>query len=160
HVGRALGASRRQVPRTFSPLGGFVTKSRSAVFDPAGARLLDVRPGGQLFKLSYAVTGVATGHYITPSIGPTKLSIGADNEPYGSIVGRGFKWIHDPTLTILDHDDQPVGAIRSFPRRNNWSPTVDYVLSVKPTLRGELRRLLIAAPTVVAMVRRAQQQSR
>ncbi|MGI9598624.1 MAG: hypothetical protein ACR2QK_20835, partial [Acidimicrobiales bacterium] len=34
HLGRALGASRRQVPRT-SPLGGFVTRSRSAVFDPA-----------------------------------------------------------------------------------------------------------------------------
>ncbi len=151
HVGRTLGLIRRQ------GRGGFAKQGPAAVFDPGGAELLRVAQGTKRFNFVFDVTGVASARYETSTIGGREMVIEANNERFGSIRGPAYRGMTASTMEILDQNRNPVGGIRSISAGSSFSSWDHYVMSIKPHVGGELRRLLIAAPLVIAFAKRAQQ---
>jgi hypothetical protein len=152
HVGKPLGAVRMQTRRSFQSAGP------TTVFDHGGTRILHILRKTSFFNYSYEVTGVSEGAYGGATIGGKELLIEANNERYGSVRGPSFRGLGSSRLEILDQDRNQVGAIRSF--RASTSPFVSlnhYVMSVDPSVRGEFRRLLVAAPVIAEFVKRTQQ---
>ena len=147
HVGRRLGATRLVRPANVLALNPGPVN----IFDPGGSQLLRVTNRSAIFSATYGVSGTANGEYRSTNLGSWNLSIEANNEPFGSLVGKVF----DPQrahISILDHDRQPVGKMRNFGDGGVFGSRRDYVLSVDPAVRGEFRRLLIAAPVVSVLL--------
>ena len=58
--------------------------------------------------------------------------------------------MHGGAFTVYDHTDTEVATITPSIETIRGARTTCYVLSVDPGLRGELRRLVVAAPIVLA----------
>lgn len=155
HVGRVLGHARLQVRRSARLTAGPIT-----LFDPGGHRLLSVRPESKLFRFAYRISGVASADYVMRSLGSSELVIEAGNERLGSVLGRGFRGLSGSHLSLLDHDRRQVGEIRTFvEHRRLLAPVDSFVVRYEPALRGDLRRLSLAAPMVIALIRRARRST-
>ncbi len=152
HVGRPLGASRSEEARQF------LTPSRATVLiDPGGSELLRVVAERGWMKFVFAVGGVANARFETASAGLSELRITSNAERFGCVVGQGVRGLAASELAILDHHRLEVGRIRVH-RRRSWSPARDYVVSMKPGQRDELRRLLPAVPLVLARLRETRRK--
>lgn len=81
----------------------------------------------------------------------------AHNEAIGYLNGGTSGGVGSTEMTVLDHDRNEVAVARWFVERIGLSRrTSSCVLSIDPNLGGELRRLLIATPVVVAATRQAR----
>jgi hypothetical protein len=153
HVGRALAVVRVQGPRSL--LG---QRRPSEILDLGGSRLLRVRPINKMFSQTFEISGVANAHFVAKGSGRT-ATIEANGERFGAVAGSSFRGMANSQLSIVDHADRQVGVIKSYRRGGLMRRVDDYVVSIEPTLRGPLRRSILAIPTVVAMIRRAQEQA-
>ena len=152
HVGRMLGAVRMQVRRSFQAPGP------TGIFDTGGARVLHISRRTSFFSYSFDVSGVAHASYSGATIGGRELVMEANNERFGSVRGPSYRGLAGTHLEILDQDRNQVGAIRSFTTSTSiFRSTDDYVMSIDPSVHGEFRRLLVAAPVIAAFMKRIQQ---
>ena len=152
HVGRMLGAVRIQVRRSFQSAGP------TAILDPGGARVLHIARRTSFFNFTFDVSGVANATYGGATMGGRELVIEANNERFGSVRGPSYRGLSGNHLEILDPDRNQVGAIRSFSTGTSlFTTSDDYVMSIDPSVRGEFRRLLVAAPVIAAFMKRTQQ---
>lgn len=153
HVGRPLAVILAQGQSTM-----FTVMRRVIVMDLGGSPLLTVQPANKLFSNLFDVSGVASATFTKKGSG-RKMSIMSNNERFGVIAGSAISGLLSDRLTILDDREQEVAVVRSFRRGRRMSQVHDFVVSVDPALRGPLRRLLIAAPPILAVVRRLHEQS-
>jgi hypothetical protein len=153
HVGQARGWCRAE------PRRGLAVNLATEVFDVGPAPVLRVRPRPFRPRRSYRIEGVATA-LVNSSLGGRELSLEADGERLGLLRGSGLRGVNAAEIQILDHADRRVGRIWTGRERVGLlSRAQSYVLDVEPGLRGELRRLLAAAPVVIESIRRARARS-
>ena len=148
HVGRPLGAVRRRQTH-----GLLRTTPLFRVTDPAGGKLFDIVAKNRLLSRRYVVTGVAAVTFRFP-----EQTITAGEEPVGSIDGK-LIGASDQRFTVLDNGNKAVAVIQRYSRGNRWVRDYDYVTSIDPVLRGELRRAIIAAPVALEQARHAEQSA-
>lgn len=152
HVGRPLGYSRN-VPDSGPVLLERWSQDRSAYYDHGHNELLRVANSGNSV---FNVTGGATCRVVSEWKNMGNMIISANNEPYGAVVGPRYRGLTDSTLRILDARQAQVGAIKVL-EEGRWPNSIrHYVVSVEAGLRGELRSIAIAVPTMVAVIKEQQ----
>lgn len=153
HLGRPMATIRREVASRLS-----TTRGPCNLFDRDGARLLRIEPRFHPFKPVIDVSGIAEARFSSGTTIFAGLTISANREPFGRISGDRLRGLHGRGFTIQDHNRTPVGAIRIDGDGLFRKHVESYVVRLDTGLDGPLRRLILAAPPVLAMVRRAQHQ--
>ncbi|MGH1492742.1 MAG: hypothetical protein ACRBK7_25670 [Acidimicrobiales bacterium] len=177
HVGRPVGISRLQ-NRRFN-VGSHGT---TVMYDAGMNETLRVKPTFTPLSMTFAVSGVASGRVIGGGnrfgdlvigpdvqtakpgpyrVAPTKATVHGPvpnvMQHYGSIAGPKLRGLTASSLMILDQQKNQVGQIRVFSEGRWFSRVRHYVMSIEPTVKGELRRLLITVPTIITTVAWQQQ---
>ncbi|MEM7272894.1 MAG: hypothetical protein AAF547_07435 [Actinomycetota bacterium] len=155
HVGRPLGAELKV--GTPSP---FEVTAPSRIVDSFGSPVLEIRPSRHLLRTEFAITGVATGSFVVKGLEGSRVSIEANRERFGMIRSSRLQGLGVGEARVEDDAGNVVGRIRHLrTSRNPFRRQPAWVIGLDPMLRGPLRRLVVAAPSVLAAVRRVQEAS-
>lgn len=155
HVGRPLAREvKTKDPRLLS------VGVPSRIVDTYNNPILEIRPkSGRFLSTDFEVLGAANGMFSQRVTLASRLTIEANAEPFGAIIGGRLSGFSG-NMEIEDHDKNIVGEIRQYRlTRNPFSMDKALVMGIDPLLRGELRRLLVAAPPILFAIRRQQQGS-
>lgn len=143
HLGRGLGWTRRV------PGKGRWTANRSVgVYDGGGTKVLHAN-GRRSFGFSVELSGVAAA--TVKLEGRSRLTLTSGRESYGALSGGGWLGYASSHLVLIDHRDTEVGSVRRIRFGRLGAHRTHYVVSFKPGLRGELRRLAVAAPVIIKL---------
>jgi hypothetical protein len=152
HTGRILGASRSKRRNSLTQI-----RAATNYYDRRMNQILRVQPHPGAFKLTFEVTGVANAEVVSTMSRFGDLIIQANNEPYGMLDSPPLLGMSATYIKILDLHKNQVGAIRTFRTDALFRRTDNYVVSIDPQVRGELRRVLITVPTMIAVIRGMRQ---
>ncbi len=147
HVGRPRGFARSERSMPGAPV------VRATYYDAGMSELLAVRSRSRFTNITFDVTGIADCKVF--GRGTAELAFMANNEHYGTISGSRLGGLTSSSLRILDHRGVKVGTIRSFTEGLLFNRVTHYVVSIDqgPSRPGsELRRMLVVAPTMIALV--------
>ena len=151
HVGQQRGASARPEatslfrtpPVQLRDLAGQVVMEvhrRWMIFAPNIYRVEGCASG--LFELVWKESGLFQNHY--------ELRVTTNDTPVCVIRGHGF--VGDPKghFTAFDQENRQVAVFIPSVESVRKRRTTCYVASIDPNVGGDLRRLLVAAPLVIA----------
>lgn len=143
HVGRRLGSTatdRLTWGRRIRRIG-----------DAQGSTVLTVRRNSGFPVDTFRVAGAATGSILRSTSG---FELQGGSALLGTVRGSGL-WPHSgSSFQIVDGDDRSIGAIRGYRQfKDGMLDVYSYAMSIEPGLRGPLRSMLPAVPTVLALSR-------
>ena len=154
HVGRHLG----QIRRTSGPLlsghyGDF------SLYDANGSEVLRIDARTPAFRVEFRIELTANGRYVMATFG-SELTIEVNGQAVASISARSGRTSVETVRTILSEGGRQIGAIKSYKAGGRFMDCrVDSVMWVNPSVDGNLRRLLLAAPLVIASAEKVRRNN-
>lgn len=149
HVDRSLGRTR-----SLGKPGRFALNGTTSIDNPLGTSMMEVRAKPNLFRVIYEVTGLTTGSIRMSTIGSGDMTLEANREPHGYVIGGHFGVVNTD-LAVLDHRRDRVGTIHSYVERAGpHQLSISHVMSFDHRVGSVLRRLVLAVPIVIEGVRR------
>jgi hypothetical protein len=156
HVGRPLAYSKF-LGRDEKPWSRH--RSPTVFSDPLNNEIFQLLAKSGFGDLSFEVSGVSSGQLVRTNKRDAHLTLMANKEPYGAVAGGMLTGLSASELRIFDDAKREVGAIRRFREGTRGRKVDNYVVSIQPGLRGELRRMLVVVPTVITTALKLDQRS-